>query len=300
MALEPVVWSAHADAGGAVVAAREGRGLAPFRLLGQDDAATPVIGARAAIETRTLATSLAGPADAAEGEPAPGIVHRRYGKGQVLSIGLDGLWRWSLNAKADGRPTLYDRFWDQLVLWLLAGRDFMPEHEFSLRSNAANILLGDKVYFRVVTREPHPELAHVPVRIYADDREAAAIDLAADASGHAPTGAWLPESTGKYRAVAAFPDGSSGENRFIVYEENAEQTDVAVDELYLRRLCESSGGRLLQPGELADVLATRDDAGPGAVSKTVRVSVWDRTWFFYTIGAVLAAEWFLRRRWGLC
>jgi len=39
------------------------------------------------------------------------MVHRRYGQGQLLSIGVTGLWRWAFNAKIEGVNTLYDRFW---------------------------------------------------------------------------------------------------------------------------------------------------------------------------------------------
>ncbi|MEJ0088994.1 MAG: hypothetical protein WDM80_04470 [Limisphaerales bacterium] len=76
-------------------------------------------------------------------------MHRRYGRGQVVSIGVDGLWRWSLNAKVEGVNSPFDRFWDQMILWLLAGRDFIPNRQFSFRPSSANILLGEKIYFRL-------------------------------------------------------------------------------------------------------------------------------------------------------
>jgi hypothetical protein len=67
-------------------------------------------------------------------------------------------------------------------------------------------------------------------------------------------GEFLPGKPGKYEAVAKFPDGSEQTARFIVFDENLEQIDVATDVTYLRKLCESSGGRLLQPEELGKFL----------------------------------------------
>src|SRR5580658_5377474 len=82
------------------------------------------------------------------------MVHRRFGDGQVLSVGVDGLWRWAFNAKIEGANTLFDRFWDQMILWLMAGRDFLPTQQYALRANSANIPLGEKIYFRAIIRDP--------------------------------------------------------------------------------------------------------------------------------------------------
>ena len=178
-----------------------------------------------------------------DANPVPAIVHRRYGQGQVVSIGVDGLWRWSLNAKIEGANSPFDRFWDQMILWLLAGRDFIPNREFSFRPNSANIMLGENVYFRLVLRQPDPKLKSVPVTIYFGDAEAGRATLApAPASIGRLTAEFLPERVGRYRAVVNLPDGTTQESRFIVFTENLEETEVATDALYLRRLCEASGG----------------------------------------------------------
>ena len=65
---------------------------------------------------------------------------------------------------------MFDRFWDQMVLWLMAGRDFLPNQQFSLRTSSANILLGEKVYFRVVMRNPDPKVKEVPIVFYREIR----------------------------------------------------------------------------------------------------------------------------------
>ena len=65
---------------------------------------------------------------------------------------------------------------------------------------------------------------------------------------------FLPERPGRYRAAVNLPDGTTQESRFIVFTENLEETEVATDTLYLRRLCESSGGRLIAAAELPRLL----------------------------------------------
>ena len=110
--------------------------------------------------------------------PEAAILHRRYGRGQVVSIGVAGLWRWALSPKVEGANSPFDRFWDQMILWLLAGRDFIPNRQYSFRPNSANILLGEKVYFRLVLRQPDPKVKSAPVTIYFGDALAGRVNLA--------------------------------------------------------------------------------------------------------------------------
>jgi len=229
------------------------------------------------------------------------MVHRRFGEGQVLSVGVDGLWRWAFNAKVEGVNTLFDRFWDQMILWLMAGRDFLPTQQFSLRASSANIPLGEKIYFRAVKRDAAVKMADVPLVIADAGGEVGRTVLSAS-DPNAPDkfiAEFLPAKAGKYAATAKFPDGTSQSARFIVFDENLEQTEVATDAGYLRKLCESSGGRLLQPGDLGKLLAELNNEKVDAVPVQKLTSAWDRVWVFWLIGALFGADWYLRRRWGL-
>ena len=113
-------------------------------------------------------------------------------------------------------------------------------------------------------------------------------------------GEFLPEHTGRYTAETRLPDGTSQSVRFIVYDDNLEETDVAADPTYLRRLCEASGGRLLQPEEFAGVVKSLHDAPAENSVRTRKITLWDRTWLFWLIGGAFGADWYLRRKWGLC
>jgi len=111
-------------------------------------------------------------------------------------------------------------------------------------------------------------------------------------------GDFLPEKTGRYQAVAELPDGPL-QARFIVYSENLEETEVATDAAYLRRLCEASGGRLIKPDELGKLIKELRNEEIDVAPKTRLVSLWDRASVFYVIGMLLGLDWYLRRRWGL-
>jgi hypothetical protein len=303
--LEPVLWGDRKRERVRLDVAADGRGLAAFRALSEAgkgiESLPDLLNGRNAAEMRPLTATLAQAAGIDDATPAPAIVHRRYGRGQVVSVGVEGLWRWGLNAKVEGINAPFDRFWDQLVLWLLAGRDFIPNTQFSFRPNSANIMLGEKVYFRLTIRQPDPRVKSVPITLFLGETEIARANMTAGASDPGRLMAeYLPERVGRYRAVANFPDGTIQESRFIVFNENVEETEVTTDVACLRRLCESSGGRVIEPAELPRLLDELNREKSDLTPKTWLKPVWNAAWVFYGIAVLFALDWFLRRRWGLC
>ena len=149
--LEPVLWSDQSRDHVHLDTTAEGRGLSPFQVLnggeGGVDTLPDLVDAKTPRETQPLTSMFAVAAGRDDANPHPAIVHRRYGQGQVVSIGVDGLWRWSLNAKIEGANSPFDRFWDQMILWLLAGRDFIPNRQFSFRPEFRQHLAGRKGLF---------------------------------------------------------------------------------------------------------------------------------------------------------
>jgi hypothetical protein len=303
--LEPVIWSAQPTEHVRLQVAREGQALAPFRTItgpGNTETVPDLIASYGVTEKKSLAATLATAQAAEGGEAVPGMVHRRFGEGQVLSVGVDGLWRWAFNAKIEGANTLFDRFWDQMILWLMAGRDFLPTQQYALRANSANIPLGEKIYFRAIVRDSAAKnvAGDIPLTIARGNDEEGRTALHPDANAADKlTAEFLAPKPGKYTATAKFPDGTSQTARFVVFDDNLEQTEVATDTGYLRKLCESSGGRLLLPSELNKLLAElKNDKVESAPIRKL-TSIWDRVWVFWTIGLLFGVDWYLRRRWGL-
>jgi hypothetical protein len=171
-----------------------------------------------------------------------------------------------------------------------------------LRANSANIPLGEKIFFRAIIRDARAVNAslNVPLTITRNAVEEGRTSLRPD--GHAGDkliAEFLAGKPGKYTATAKFPDGSTQAARFVVFDDNLEQTEVATDAGYLRKLCESSGGRLLQPEELPKLLAELKADKVEATPMRKLTSVWDRVWVFWVIGLLFGLDWYLRRRWGL-
>ncbi len=261
-----------------------------------------LLAARQVSDRKALAALLGQAHGAGSEEALPAMVQRRVGRGQVLSIAVDGLWRWSFNPKAAATNNVFDRFWDQLVLWLVAGGDSTPSQPYSFRASTANLVLGAKMHFRLSIRDPEHAPKEVPVAIFAEEKPILQTALTAqDATDSAHlTADFLPEKPGRYRALATLPGGQQQEVKWIVFEDNPEEKEVAADVPYLSELCESSGGRVLLPAQLAKFAAGLQERDAEPHTKVRLTSVWDRAWIFYVICGALALDWYLRRKLGLC
>ncbi len=302
--LEPVIWGHSPAEHARMTPAREGQALAPFRALAEqqakEDRLPDLIAVHPITEKKTLAATLAVARTGTAGEAVPAMIHRRFGDGQVLSVGVDGLWRWAFNSHVDGANTFFDRFWDQMILWLMAGRDFVPAQKFSLRASTANIPLGEKIHFRAIVRENPGAPREVPLVISQNGAEVGRTTLtAADQLPDKLAAEFLPAQLGRYEATAQLPGGTKAGVRFFVYEENPERTEVALDLTYLKRLCDASEGRIVRPEELTSLLANLKSTETSSAPATRLHTLWDRAPLFWLLGLLFAADWYLRRRWGL-
>ncbi len=74
---------------------------------------------------------------------------------------------------------------------------------------------------------------------------------------------------------------------------------MATDAGYLRKLAETSGGRLLQPSEIGKLMAELQNEKIDSAPTRKLTSAWDKVWVFWVIGGLFGMDWYLRRRWGL-
>jgi hypothetical protein len=232
-------------------------------------------------------------------DQAPAIVYRRHGSGQTLSLGVGNLWRWVFNPRATYDNNAYDRFWDQLVLWLLANRGVTPIDGYSLRADTANLPLGETIRTRLGVHGREPPTAPLALRIFKDDTEVSSLTLAADGDPARLSADFTPREPGRYLARVEPPDAEPLETRFIVFREQSETTETAMDLIYLEELAKASGGRLIDAANLADLAAEllRETADQEPLTR--RVPIWDRASIFAILCFLLALDWYYRRRWGL-
>ncbi len=88
-----------------------------------------------------------------------------------------GLWRWSLNAKSEASNNVYDKFWNQLLLNLIARSSAKPTDQMSLTVSSANVKRGEKVHF-TLNPKPGAPLSETPrLMLSVNESEATTLPL---------------------------------------------------------------------------------------------------------------------------
>lgn len=303
--LAPAPWIEEASGPVRLVGGRSGGQIVPVDVLASAPGGAenlpelPVAQRTEKLKTLSAVEAMAEAAD--DNERSPAFVHRRQGRGQVLAVTVGGTWKWSLNAKSESTNNVYDRFWNQLVLNLIAQSRGALSTKSAITMNSANIALGEQAVFSL-----HLAPGTVPpvaprLSLYLDNTVQSEIPLAQSEEGGDWIGTMVAEEPGRFRGSLKLGEEEL-ECRFAVYREQRESTEVSADKAYLRNIAMASGGRLLDASSLKATiaeLAKVAEAEADAPSIVRRRTLWDRTIFFYVLFGILGLEWALRRRWGL-
>jgi hypothetical protein len=74
----------------------------------------------------------------------PVVATQRFGQGKVTAILTDSLWRWQLGPEA-GKARPYERFWTQLVSWLLPRQESLEGMRLEFFSDREQVFLGESI-----------------------------------------------------------------------------------------------------------------------------------------------------------
>jgi hypothetical protein len=302
--LAPAPWSDGASGPVRLAGGRGGARLVPLEVLGTAPGGAESLPDLPLVDALESPKPLAAVEAVAEGslaaDGAPAFVHRRQGAGQVMAVAVGGLWKWSLNAKAEPENNVYDRFWNQLLLNLFASSGALPDDRPRLSVSTANLVVGERISFAL-----HPGKAVVEAAprllLQLDGQPLVTVPLAQDAGGVLWRGSHVVEREGRYRGAIAL-GGEVQSCRFSALADRRETTETSPDLAYLSRLAELSGGRVVEPAALRETVAalSREAAAEADAPPLVRRrSLWDRAPVFYGLFLLLGLEWFMRRRWGL-
>lgn len=320
-ALEPVEWGDNAaaayrllptpageDAGifGSVLPGRAAglwQQLSPLRPLNHVAALQPF--------TQVLAE---GAATVPETKPAtvPLLISRRFGRGVILTLNAEGLWKWDFLPEARERGNAYQDLWLQLLLWAGTHAEFLPGQEYALRLTEHAAPPETPVRVRVSRRmtagsgrTDGTPAAPPRLRVSRGGTLVQRLTLtpAAENEGAAWNGFLTLTTPGSHRVEIESPDGDGlpeTAQTLQILAPPGELDETSADPATLAHLTAAAGGRLLKPGELAEVI--RPAPPPVADGMTGRAE-WEPAWagasWLLLLLAGFALEWFLRRRNGL-
>ncbi len=266
------------------------------------DALPPLSGASAVGPVHATARLLA---QSEKGHPLLAV--RELGRSRVASLTVDTTWQWVLAPPETGGARAHRHFWRQLILWL-AGRDGRPRADVWVMTDRTRYVIAEP------DRPPTVE-----VTVGAKGNEMPRVRLTGPAMvavpmkrcGEAPRGAALSQwrgavplaVPGTYTVVAEAAVGGQtkrAETRLVVEEQDFEMADVLADHANLKRIAEAGGGTFRTLDGLGRLLAELA-AGlePQYEAAERRLPLGTGRIFLAIVIALLAAEWLLRRRWGM-
>ncbi|MGB9625361.1 MAG: hypothetical protein ACPMAQ_10915, partial [Phycisphaerae bacterium] len=233
------------------------------------------------------------------------VAYQNYGKGRVVSILSEGLWRWSLLPARYGtaeKVAPFDEFWRRLVRWLAEGGEFLPGQDVTLTIAESPENLGGTA--RIEVRMKHPPRADTPaaLTVIGPDGQAHPVPLDRPREGADPLRAsFEAKLPGVYRVTLSTPEmvPARQEARFCAYDYSVETIDTSADPATMRDVAQASGGRYLDPADPRRLLSLLEPTHPRGQACREAEFLWDRPSVFAAIAGLLAIEWFMRRRRGV-
>jgi uncharacterized membrane protein len=230
----------------------------------------------------------------------PLLVTQNYGRGRTAVMATSGTWRWQMSQPLG--DTAHDVFWQQLLRWLVldspgqvvvtaANHTLMDDGHIELSAN-----VRDREYM------PAPD-AKVTAHLMGPNGISVMLDMtpAADKPGvfHA---SWTADKPGSYLAEVTAEKGSQelGSDTFPFERIDgvAENFHTQQNRELLEKLATETGGRYWKPDELSRLPSEISYSDAGISVRDIK-ELWNMPVVFLWLLLLMAAEWLLRRRWGV-
>jgi hypothetical protein len=257
-------------------------------LMDYQDAGTPKPGATVLAQINAGARKL------------PLLVTQNYGRGRTAVMATSGTWRWQMSQPLG--DTAHDAFWQQLLRWLVlespgqvvvtaGSQTLMDDGHIQLSAN-----VRDKQYL------PAPD-AKVTAHLIGPDGISAMVDMAPEVNNpgvfHA---AWNAEKAGSYLAEVSAQrrseDLGTGTLPFQRIDGLAENFHTVQNRELLEKLASETGGRYWKPDELNRLPNEISYSDAGISVRDIK-ELWNMPIVFLWLLLLMAAEWLLRRKWGV-
>lgn len=308
-AISPVRWGEETTRGMTLRATSAGRAspLMAFESLGDVDtvltrlpdmlAATRIAGARAASMVLLEQSPRQGdvPAMAA-------VAHQAAGRGRVLAVLSDGMWRWSMLPERMGQyRSVYQSFWARAVRWLAAGGEFLPGQRVALSVSRLSAPVGEAVTVEVAARYLGADQTAMRARLVGPDHTEQTLDLVRQGESSTRWRAtFRPTTAGVHQVVLDTPgiEPASQTARLLATRSSVEDIDVTARPVVMEALAESAGGTCVGVTETGAVLDMLRELATARGDDPHREDVFDQPWALAAVSLALGLEWLLRRRWG--
>ena len=221
------------------------------------------------------------------------------GAGRSGFIAFDGTWRWR---SVD--PEIFDRFWVQLVRFLVEGKLLGGMTRATLLTEGDQFAVGDAVTVTARLLDPRYEPLdrdEVTAKCEIDDES---FDFTLRARADRPgwfEGRFVPDRAGNYRIVLRFASGGGDGPVEVAREVRVARPNIEIlrprmDRASLVVLAEqSAGGRYFEVDEAASLPGLIPDRHEETTIKSRPMMLWDNAIVLALLVTLLAVEWGLRK-----
>lgn len=234
-----------------------------------------------------------------QGDPL--LVAKDYGLGRVLAFAGDSTWHWPMAGYVDP----HRRFWRQVILWL-ARKDQSHEGRVWISLDQRRFSPGARVEFDLGAQAPEGDpITDATFAIEVVTPDGRKLSGRVQRQNEQQRGVFLESLTsGDYTIRVSATRGTTplgvAQARFLIYDQDLELENPAADRGTLDALAKMTGGKLVAPEQLGELLdEIRDSLRQWEVTIEDKRTLWDTWPFFSVLIALLSGEWFLRKRWGL-
>jgi hypothetical protein len=222
------------------------------------------------------------------------------GRGQVLYIGTDTLWKWQMRGVADAdQNTPYRLFWQQAFRALQPARLRTGTVTLWLQTDKTRSAPGRPVVVRArLEADPPVPGAAVQASVTLPDGRSLPLVLMPQAGDPADrVGAFEAVEQGVYQIRGlVVADGRTVADATATVDVEApapEEAPRAPNRAALERLAAGTGGAVLDPAD-PGTWRPAAEARPARVSRTVVVDPWDGLGLILALVAVLGLDWLIR------
>jgi uncharacterized membrane protein len=234
------------------------------------------------------------------GGKVPLLVTQNFGRGRTAIFATGGSWRWQMLQPVADKS--HEMFYQQLLRWLVSDtpRKVITSTPKPLISDDSHVTLRAEVRDR--TYLPASD-AKTEAHILGPDGVAEAVEMRPDAiESGVYTADWTTPKPGSYlvEVVASRGTEELGRDTMTFRREDgvAENFRTQQNRELLEKLSAETGGRYYSP---QDAQKLGKDISYSEAGITVRETrdLWDMPIIFLALLSLRAAEWLLRRKWGV-
>jgi len=230
----------------------------------------------------------------ADGAKMPILVSERYGKGQVLYIASDELWRWRFHPGA----AEHRRLWGQMVSALAMARLLGSSDKAQIETDRSEYAVGDRAQLiaHLLDANYNPVVADSVQATIKHDLSAETVTLSAakDQPG-VFTGEWVPNAEGRV-TISVDSGGDTADRTVSVVNPRIEFEDIGQHQELLQRMATASSGAYLELQDIDQLAKALEAKQETANERHAERTLWNAPGVMVLLVLFLGCEWFLRKR----